>query len=598
MTGKTSWDLSALFKSDTDPKMALTRKAVEKEVERFVKKWESRNDYLNNPKVLREALDEYELWQKNLGLVASEWYYFDLKSSLDQNNPKLRAKLNKVVEFGRNIQNKIQFFELRIGKIDKILQEKLLTSAELKPYKHFLERLIDTAKYQLSEPEEKIMNLKEAPAHGNWVKMLSSFLAKEEREVLDEKGKKIAKNFSDILSLLNSKNKKVRDSAAIAFNEILTKHLDVAENEINSVLQNKKINDDLRGFERPDAGRHLADDMETKTVDTLVKTISKNFKVAQDYYKLKAKLFGVKKLAYHERSVEYGNIEKKYTFEKGSNLVLKVLGNLDSEFAEIYSRFLANSQIDVYPKKGKRSGAFAAYNLLTQPTYILLNWTNLLDDVRTLAHELGHGINYELVRPKQNALNFGTPISTTEVASTFMEDFVVQELIREASDEEKLSLMMSKLNSDISTIFRQIAFYNFETELHKVFKEKGYLSKEEIGSLFQKYMKSYMGDAVDQSEGSQNWWTYVGHFRYFFYVYSYASGLLISKYLQRQVKKDPKYILKVKEFMSAGLSDSPKNIFKKLGIDITDKEFWESGIDEVKLLLKETKILARKLKKI
>jgi oligoendopeptidase F len=157
---------------------------------------------------------------------------------------------------------------------------------------------------------------------------------------------------------------------------------------------------------------------------------------------------------------------------------------------------------------------------------------------------------------------------------------------------------MQKLNDDVSSIFRQVACYRFEQELHKDFRGKGYLSKEEIGKLFQKHMAAYMGNAVLQSAGSENWWVYWSHIRYFFYVYSYAGGLLISKSLQHSVKQDPALIQKVKEFLSAGLSDSPKNIFGRLGIDISDKRFWDTGLDEVESLLDETERLAKKLGKI
>jgi oligoendopeptidase F len=235
---------------------------------------------------------------------------------------------------------------------------------------------------------------------------------------------------------------------------------------------------------------------------------------------------------------------------------------------------------------------------MDHPTYILLNHTDKLNDVLTLAHETGHGINNELIKQKQNALNFDTPLATAEVASTFMEDFVLAELEKETDEELKLSLMMMKLNDDISTIFRQIALYNFEGELHKTFRERGYLSKTEIGKLFQKHMSAYMGNRVEQSEGSENWWTYWSHIRTYFYVYSYSSGLLISKSLQASVKKDSRFIEKVKEFLSAGTSDSPKNIFKKLDIDITDKKFWDKGLDEVESLLNETEKLAKELKKV
>ena len=257
-----------------------------------------------------------------------------------------------------------------------------------------------------------------------------------------------------------------------------------------------------------------------------------------------------------------------------------------------------SGQIDVFPKKGKRQGAFCTDSLLYQPTYVMLNHTNELKEVLTIAHEMGHAINSELMKKKRNTLSCGMVLSTAEVASTFMEDFVLQEIMKEADDEMKLSLMMSKLNDDVSTVMRQVACYNFEKEMHKKFREKGYLSKEEIGRLFQGNMESYMGDAVEKSEGSENWWVYWSHIRVFFYVYSYASGLLISKAMQSKVRENKDFIKKVKDFLSSGMSKSPKDIFAEMGIDVTKKEFWEQGLGEIENLLNETEALAKKLGKI
>ena len=178
-----------------------------------------------------------------------------------------------------------------------------------------------------------------------------------------------------------------------------------------------------------------------------------------------------------------------------------------------------------------------------------------------------------------------------------MEDFVLQELLKKADEEEKLVILMRKLEDDISTIIRQTACYNFEKKIHETYRKEGYLSKEKIGKIFTINMKSYMGDFVDCSDAN-NWWVYWPHLRYYFYVYSYASGLLISKAMQKKVKEDPKFIEKVKEFLSSGTSISPKEIFLKMGIDISKKEFWEKGLDEVENLLKETENLAKKLGKI
>jgi oligoendopeptidase F len=593
-----TWNLAHLFDNDEDPRIEKKRKFVEQKSYAFINTWKGRTDYLRDPALLKKALDEYEEWKKSYGSEGDEGYYFWLRTSQNQNDPVLKAKFNLIEQFSKKIQNDIQFFYLRIAKIPENLQKRFIQYPGLKEYRHYLERLFAESKYLLSEPEEKIMNLKSPSSYANWVKMTSSFLAKEERSVISENGQRGMKPFSEIASLMNSGQKKVRDSAAKAFNDILKKHVDVAEAEINAVLANKKVDDELRGLSRPDLARHISDDIDPEIVDTLIKTVSDRFDISSRFYDLKARLLKVRKLQYHERNVEYGTISRKYSYQDSLKLIIKVFTNLDQRFARILDGFIRNGQFDVYPGKGKSGGAFCAHNLISQPTYILLNHTDRLNDVLTLAHELGHGINNELIRGKQNSLNFGTPISTAEVASTFMEDFVLQEIVRKADDELRLSIMMMRLNDEVSTIFRQVACYRFEQELHDQFRLKGYLSKEDIGRLFRKHMASYMGDSVEQSPGSDNWWIYWGHIRSFFYVYSYASGLLISKSLQKSVKEDPRFIGKVKEFLSAGLSDSPKNIFLKLGIDITDKRFWDRGIEEVETLLNETIHLAERLGKI
>jgi oligoendopeptidase F len=591
---KTSWDFSPLLKSESEIEPELEK--VKKANLEFVKKWSSRNDYLKDPKVLKQALDEYENLMRNYGNSGGPGYYFSTKYQIDQTNSEIKAKLNKVEELEKELRNSKKFFALNIAKIPEPEQKKFLPSPELKDYTHFLARAFQEAKHLLSENEEKILTLKESTSHDFWERLTSSLLAEQERKIKIE-GKEETKNFSDFLGLIDNHDEKIRKEANKALTEIFNQYAEVAEQEINAILSNKKTNDALRNFPRPDSARHLTDDIETEVVDTLIKTVTSKFDIAKRFYKLKANLLNLKKLQYYEKNVPYKNNGKEYKFEESIELVKKTFSNLDKQFLSIFENYLEKGQIDVFPKKGKQNGAFCTHNLITQPTYILLNHTNTLKDVTTIAHEVGHGINNELMKEKQNALYFETPKSTAEVASTFMEDFVLQELLKGSNEETRLSILMERLNGEIASIFRQTAFYNFETELHNEFRKKGYLSKKFIGELFKKHMSSYLGEFVDCSECG-NWWIYVPHFRYIFYVYSYASGLLISKSLQSKVKADHSFIEKVKEFLSAGTSDSPKNIFAKMDIDITKKEFWLQGLKEIEDLLNETEALAKKLGKI
>jgi oligoendopeptidase F len=597
-TLKTEWDLSCLLAFGDSLEEESKKKKYTEESEKFIRTWERRTDYLEKPSALKKALSDYEKFVGHYSGGGEVGFYYVLRNFLDQSNPEIKAKYNKIQELVTKTENDLQFFTHRLSKVSEKTQEKFLNSPELLDYKHFLELLFFEAKYLLSEDEEKILNLMSPTSYGNWVKMTSDFLTKKEDTVINEKGKKVKKSFTLIWNDLNDRNKAVRDSAAEAFNRIVREYADTAEAEINSILQTKKVNDDLRKMERPDLGRHLADDIDSKAVDSLIEAIESRFDISKKYYKLKAQLNKVKKLQYHERTVEYGVFNKKFSYEDSVKLVGSALKNLDGEFYYIFRDMVENGRIDVYPRKGKEGSEFCATLIIDKPTYILLNHSGKLSDVTTLAHEMGHAINDEMIKKHQNALNMYTPVSTAEVASTFMQDFVLDELSDEVGDNERLTLNMTRLDDAVSAVMRQAACYRFEQELHTIYREKGYISKEEIGKIFQKHMKAYMGSYVEQSKGSENWWVHWSHIRSYFYVYSYASGLLISKFLQDSVKRDRRFIGKVKEFLSAGSSGSPKVIFNGLGINIDDKNFWLKGLEEIDDLLKETTKLATKLGKI
>ncbi len=581
----TKWNLKLLYSSQTDPQIQKDIDISTKNVHTFVKKWKNNKEYTKDPAILEKALRESEKLSATTGICDKPIYYFMMLNELDQTNPTVKARLNQITEIYTKLVNEIQFFDLNISKIPKSKQKKFLEYEGLKQYKHLLEQSFLASKYILSDKEEKIFNLTSKTSHSNWVNMLTELLSKQKMIVLDEQHKKHEISYNEVNKYLDSQDKKVRDYAAKEQNRVNSKYLEIAEFEINSVLEDKKISDDYRKIPRADLTRHIADDIESEVVDTLVRTVTENFNITRTYYKRKAELMGVKKLAYYERNVPLPGASMKYEYSEAMKFVRKTFKNLDPVFENIVKTFAENGQYDVYPANGKSGGAFCTSINRNLPTYILLNFKNQLEDILTIAHESGHGIHTELAK-KQNALNDGYPTSLAEIASTFFEDFVLTEVLKDTKDEKVMQAILDKkIHDDTASIFRQVAFYNFETELHNDFRVKGFLTKEQISDLFCKHMKSYLGDAVEEDESMRNGWVYVSHFRRFFYVYSYASGLLISKALQKMVKDDKKNIVLVKRFLESGSTQSPKELFKGIGIDITKENFWLNGIEEIKTLL-------------
>ena len=595
---KKEWNFGLLYRNIDKKALEAELEGIKKSNLDFSAKWKGRSDYLENPEVLKQLLDEDERISATIGTSGKPGYYYWLKYQLDQQNNGIKAELSKIEDIGTFLENELEFINQGISRIPPEKQATFLNYPGLSDYKHLLQRLFDSAKYLLTEPEEKILNLTSKTAHGNWVSMIPDFLSREERKILDESGGEREANFSEILDAINNRNKKVRDSAAFALNDIFAKHAPAAEYEINSVLHNKKVVDELRGFPRPDMSRHISDDIDTEVVDSLIDVVTSRFDISQRFYKLKAKLLGVEKLQYHERNVDYGNSGEKYDFDKSAGLVSKVFNGLDAEFGSIFEDFLKEGKIDVFPKKGKDSGAFCVHMEKELPVFVMLNHTGRLNDVTTLAHEMGHAINFELMKKVQNALNCGTYTCTAEVASTFMEDFVLDEIEKGVDDARRLEILMERLNGDVSSIQRQVACYNFEKDLHTIYRSEGFLSLKRIGGLFLKHMGAYMGEAVEMSPGAENWWVYWSHIRNYFYVYSYASGVMISKSLKNMVGDDLGFVQKVKKFLSMGTSVSPRESFGELGIDIADKGFWVKGLEELDSTVTEAEELARKLGKI
>ena len=573
-------------------------KKAEKANYAFINKWKDRKDYLEDPKVLREALDERNELDEKYGISGKVGYYLGLRNSQDKTNKEIIKKEKQIEKMSLRIINDLEFFGLNISKIPKEKQDLFLKSKLLLPYKHFLEKLFKLSKYFLSEKEEIILNLTSSPAHSNWIEMTSQFLSKEEIIILNEEGRKEKIPFSMVGKFLQSKKQKVRDIASKERIRVEKKWSDVAEHEMNSILEMKRSRDELKGYKRADENRHVNDDISTKTVDKMTSCVENHFELPEKYYQLKAKLLGKDKLSYFERMVPFGKTNTEYTFEEGMGIVKKTFNKLDPEFKGIVEKMQKEGRFDVFPSKGKSSGAFCTHNSRKHPVFILLNFKGNLNSIGTIAHESGHAISNYMMFKEQIEWNCSIPLSIAEVASTFFEDFVLEDVVKDSDDETRLTILIQKLDDDIGSIFRQVACYRFEQELHNEFKKESFLPKEKISEIFRKHMQAYMGEYVSQDKGTEYGWVTWPHIRNFFYVYSYANGLLISKALQKMVREDPKNISKVKKMLSTGSSQSPEEMFKDIGIDITKKEFWETGLKEIEDTYEEAYNLAKKLKKI
>ena len=569
---KTNWNLGLLYKSSKDPQ-------IEKDINEFVdlcnkfsKKYNANSNFVKSEDKLLKSLQDYESLSDRLN--PKPVYYFSYTTSLNSSDNEAQAKISKLTSILNKAENEITFYPLALGKIPTTDQKKYLNSKKLSKYRYLLSRRFLVAKYDLSESEEKIINLKSLPSHSMWTRGFEKLM---EKQTVNFKSKELP--LPEAINLLRELKTSDRRKLHEKIIQKLFSISDFAESEINAIVNNKKIDDELRKLPKPYSGRILAAEDDETSVMNLVDIVSKNFKISQRFYKVKAKMLKLKELKYPDRVASVGQVKKKYSFDESFKILNKTFSGYDKDFSLILNSMTNNGQIDVYPKKGKSGGAFCSGSH-NNPTYVLLNHVNNFESVSTFAHEMGHAIHGELSK-KQGVLYEDYSLSSAETASTFFEGLVFKEMTSNLSKQEKIVALHDKIEDDISTIFRQIAFFNFELELHNQIRDKGEMSKEEIAKLMNKHMESYLGPIFQLDEIDGYFFTCVSHIRYMFYVYTYAYGSLVSKSLLALVNKDKNNISKVKKFLEAGGSDTPENIFKSIGIDVTKPDFFKNGLKEI-----------------
>lgn len=565
----TEWNLGLLYQSEKDPQIEKDLKLIEKSYLDFEKKYK-KADFTRTATSLLRALKDWEKLNETQSFIAP-WWYFALRSDLNSEDKIAQANATKNEQRITAAANKVEFFKLKIAKIPLTQQKKFLNNPILKQFNYSLERVFKSSKYFLTEQEEQLASLLNGTSYEMWIQASENKLNKE---VVLHKNKKIT--LTEAIGICPELPKKDRHQLYGKIHQSLKSISDIAEAEMNAIYNYKKIMDERRGFKKPYSDTVLGHENEEKNIEMLVDLITKNFKISHRFYKLHAKLLKEKRLPLADRNAKIGEIKKKFDFETSVKIVREAFGKVDVKYSDILDNFLENKQIDVLPRKGKRGGAYC-WGTGKLPTFVLLNHLDNIRSVETLAHEMGHAIHNELSKNQPPRYRHYST-ACAEVASTFFEQLVSEDLAKHLSKDEKIVLLHNKIQGDIGTIFRQIAFFNYENELHLKIREKGQVTKEEMAALMNKHIKSYIGPIFDFTEDDGYFYVYISHLRRFFYVYTYSYGQIVSRALYENWLKDPTYKSKIEQFLSAGRSKTPEDIFKSVGIDTSDPEFFKSGL--------------------
>lgn len=572
------WDLTDFYSSPNDKKIEQDIKKISALTSEFTKKYSKKIASLS-AKDLFLCIKKYEELSEEIGKISSYSY---LVYASDLSNSKNIAFYQNVSEKLSKFETELVFFSLELNEIeDKKLETFYKTSKELKTYQPFIRDVRAFKKYQLSNELEKYSLEKNIAARSAWVR----FFDETVNNLKFSYRKKIV-NSQTIFNLMSDKDEKVRKDAGAAIAKTLSENAKTFAFITNILAKDKSVDDEWRGFKKPIQSRNLSNFVEDEVVDILVKKVKENYsEISHRYYKIKAKMLGLKKLEYYNRNAPLGDNENKIiTWDEAKEIVLSAYEEFSPQMREIGEMFFEKNWIDAKIVDGKDSGAFSHPCVPKVHPYILMNYQGKTRDVMTLAHELGHGI-HQYLSANQGYLMSGAPLTLSETASVFGEQLTFQKILKNEKDTQKKKLIIAaKVEDMINTAVRQIAFLEFERKVHDE-RKKGEISLEKICEFWIEVQKESLGPIFNFSDEYKYFWSYIPHFIHSpFYVYSYAFGdcLVNSLYGVYKSGKIKNFEAKYLEMLESGGTKHHKEILEPFGLDARKPQFWQSGLDVIK----------------
>ncbi|HLJ12776.1 MAG TPA: M3 family oligoendopeptidase [Planctomycetaceae bacterium] len=591
-----TWDLHDLYAGVDDPQIEADLKECATRCTAFAEKYRglfASPDSLTAD-TLHAALAEYEQIAEMMSRLSS---YAGLLTAADTASDDYRRLEDRLQQQLVERENQLTFFELEWLAVDDKVAESLCTAPALANYAHHLSSSRRYKPHTRSEPEELLLNQKSLTARAAWTTLFDEFVASLEYR-LDYKGQVRTLTQPAILALNYDSDRELRKAAQTCFFNELSRHELVLTNIFNAVAQDHAINDQIRRYDSPMAGRHLANEVAPEVVSRMLEAAEANYSIAHDYYRLKARLLGLPKMATYDQYAPVATNMPECRYDAGRQTVLTALGRFHPMMREVAEKFFEQNWIDAEVRPGKRGGAFSASTVPSVHPYILLNWTDKLRDVSTMAHELGHGIHQYLSR-RQSYLNFHHPLTVAETASVFAEFLTFDCVMETTSDPEvRLGLICGKVEDAFATVFRQNVLTRFEQSTHAA-RRKEKLSTGEICDAWWLANQALYGDAVEMFNLYRWGWTYIPHFIHTpFYCYAYVFGELLVLSLYRMYQEEGKaFVPRYIELLESGSNAAPEALLSRVGANIADPAFWQKGLDVLRDMVKKATDLAGSLAK-
>ena len=580
---KYKWVLEDIFANDDVCKNAMS---TADELISDLKKYEGRL-HTKSGRVLYEYLEK----QSDAARLTEKLYvYTKMRLDEDNANALYQGLFAQAANLYYKLVGAVAFFEPELMAIEEEkINGYLKIVPELQQYQFIISQLLRLKAHILSAGEEKILALagESLQTAKNTFTMLNNADLRFPA-IKDETGKKVELTHGRYSSMLESKDRKVRKAAFTA----LYKTYGSFKNTISQLYCGNVKADNfgakVRKYHSALEAELSSDNISVKVYNNLISTIHANLDDLGRYLKLRKKVLDVKRLHMYDLYVPIVEMPKvKYTFEEAKEIVIKAMAPMGEKYVEDMKRAFTDGWIDVFENRGKTCGAYS-WGCYDSHPYVLLNWQGEINDIFTLAHELGHAMHTFYSNANQPYQYASYKIFVAEVASTVNENLLMSYMLDEASKEgdtvKQAYLLNHYLEEFRTTVHRQTMFAEFEKKAHANDQAGEPLTCDVMCNIYYKLNKKYYGKGCSVDKDIELEWARIPHFYNSFYVYQYATGFSAATALAAGILKDvnneengatEKYL----NFLKSGGSDYPLNILKKAGVDLTDPAVIQSALD-------------------
>ncbi|MBP9120993.1 MAG: oligoendopeptidase F [Ignavibacterium sp.] len=518
-------------------------------------------------------------FDEEIGMKLERLYLYSmLAKDSDMRNTKYQGMDDRIKQIYSKVLTASSFIKPELLKTD---EEKLIglinSNPDLKIYKQSFDDLLRFRKHTLEREQEELLAMASEVTQVPY-NTYSLFTNADLKfpKVKDEQGNELEMSHSRFYSALYSKDRSYRERAFKSYLKPFMENVNSFSSLFNGNLKSNIFYAKARKYNSAREAALFKNNIPISVYDNLVEAVNKNIAPMYRWASLKKKLLKIDELHPYDVYVTLFDqkLEKKYSYEESKQIVNDSLKIMGEDYLTSLNKAFDNRWVDVYETKAKRSGAYSSGTTFGVHPYVLLNWTDLLNDVFTLAHEMGHNMHSYYTGLHQPYTYANYSIFLAEVASTFNENLLLDHLIKiSESIEEKLFLLEKYLNNITTTVYRQVMFAEFESLTHYKAESGEALTPDVLCKLYKDVYQKYWGPEMKIDEEESYTWARVPHFYYNFYVYQYATGFAASEALALKVKSDGEpAVQKYLDFLKAGSSDYPINILDKAGVNMNSQE--------------------------